>query len=231
MAEMDEDPHTWEIVSSETPIQKKTKQKKTPREKVELSVHAPSNFSNKNVEISNRKYGFPVDFHVTERLFMDEDMDQTVFSNHIKNRFNRTFPEPKYLYYNILRYFEYCDNTPWMKTEAVKSGYNAGQLIQVPTQRPYTEKGLCIFLGITPKKWEAWKGEDFPEFHDIIDFAVATIENQLEEGALVSAFNPNVVDRMLGPNKKGKRGGSGEDGEETGFRGKMTFEIVGMNIH
>lgn len=93
-------------------------------------------------------------------------------------------------------YFQWCDKNPWIKKEAIKSGDYAGTLIDIPTQRPYTLEGLCLYLGIslnTFKNYQDRKGFMTVTTHvrEIID------ANQLE-GAAVGAYNANIIARKLG---------------------------------
>ena len=63
------------------------------------------------------------------------------------------YKTPEDLELQCQAYFDYRDKTPWYKNEAVKSGVNAGDIIQVPTLMPYTLISLCDFLGISQKCW------------------------------------------------------------------------------
>jgi hypothetical protein len=55
---------------------------------------------------------------------------------------------PEELQPEVFGYFEWCDDNPWYKNEAIKSGEKVGEIVKVPTARPYTITGLCIYLGI-----------------------------------------------------------------------------------
>lgn len=103
------------------------------------------------------------------------------------------------------QYFAWCDDNPWMRNEAIKSGENAGQLVKVPISRPYTESGFCAFhdLGINYIKqlWDAVKegeNEENIAFSSVITRARAKCYAQKFEGAAVGAFNANIIARDLG---------------------------------
>lgn len=103
------------------------------------------------------------------------------------------------------QYFEWCDNTPWLKNEAVKSGDAVGTIIKVPVSRPYTEAGFCAFhdLGISYIKdlWSAIKDRDDKDskrYSTVITRARAKCYAQKFEGAAVGAFNANIIARDLG---------------------------------
>lgn len=96
----------------------------------------------------------------------------------------------------IYSYFQYCDDNPWYKKEAIKSGDRAGELIDIPTARPYTISGLCIHLGISMKTWKEYC--DREDFRTITTYAEETCKTQKFEGAAVGAFNANIIARDLG---------------------------------
>lgn len=103
-------------------------------------------------------------------------------------------------------YFNYCDENPWYKNEAIKSGDFAGQLVKIPTSRPYTEVGFCAFhnLGLkylyqlekTLEKDN--KTEDEIKLSNILTRAKAKCYAQKFEGAAVGVFNANIIARDLG---------------------------------
>lgn len=100
----------------------------------------------------------------------------------------------------VMGYFEWCENNPWYKNEAIKSGEKTGDIVKVPTARPFTISGLCIYLGISLKTWKAYcKREDF--IH-ITTYAEEVIYTQKFEGAAVGAFNANIIARDLGLSEK-----------------------------
>lgn len=103
------------------------------------------------------------------------------------------------------QYFAWCDDNPWYKHEQTKGG----QLIKVPTSRPYTEEGFCAFhdLGINYIKdlWHAVRERDDDQskiYSSVITRARAKCYAQKLEGAAVGAFNSNIVARYLGLSDK-----------------------------
>lgn len=104
-------------------------------------------------------------------------------------------------------YFDYCDNNPWYKNEAVKSGPNAGAIIKVPVARPYTEAGFCAFHGLghkyLPQLAQTLEGkerltEDEQKLSNLLTQAKAKCFAQKFEGASVGVFNPLIIARDLG---------------------------------
>ena len=102
-------------------------------------------------------------------------------------------------------YFRWCDDNPWMKNEAVKSGDSAGMIIQVPTARPYSEIGFCAYHGLGEhyinqlgKTLENAETEEEKQLSYILTRARAKCRAQKFEGATVGAFNANIIARDLG---------------------------------
>ena len=112
---------------------------------------------------------------------------------------DKIFESPEQFKEAAYEYFEKADENPWLKMEVVKSGENAGQLLPVPTQKPYTIQGLCIFLGITEQTFFNYeKDENYKDFFEVFTHVRNIIENQQMEGATVGAYNANIIARKLG---------------------------------
>lgn len=122
----------------------------------------------------------------------------------------RLFTTPEYLWEAACEYFQYCNENPWVKRVFV--GKDALPE-EVPTAKPYTITGLCLFLGCGSSYWRNFKlklATENPEFEYKIsdnckaDFAAVieqieeTIYTQKFEGAAVGAFNANIISRDLG---------------------------------
>jgi hypothetical protein len=118
----------------------------------------------------------------------------------------KLYPSPEELLQAAYSYFEWCDTHPWIKVEQAKhqaKPYNdekgkvqiQSKLLKLPTQRPYTLKGLYLFLKIDRKTWKLYqKREDFiPITTRVCDI----IYTQKLEGAAVGAFNANIIARDL----------------------------------
>ncbi|MEJ2905060.1 terminase small subunit [Pedobacter panaciterrae] len=116
------------------------------------------------------------------------------------------------------QYFQYVDDNPWMKNEAVKSGEMAGRIIQIPTARPYSEVGFCAFHNLGEKyiseladtlskhlkDKECKNLNEVEGLSNVLTQARARCRAQKFEGAAVGAFNANIIARDLGmvDNKK-----------------------------
>lgn len=111
------------------------------------------------------------------------------------------FKDSKKLLESVNGYFGWCEENPWYRNEAVKGGEMAGEIIKVPTARPYTISGLCIYLGVNETFWRQFKGSETAkteDFSSVITYAEEVIRTQKFEGAAVGAFNANIISRDLG---------------------------------
>lgn len=78
----------------------------------------------------------------------------------------------------------------------------ADSLVYLPTARPYTLGGLCIYLGVNTKYFNDFEKslKDKPNegFSEVICTIKDIIYTQKFEGACVGAFNANLISRELG---------------------------------
>lgn len=117
---------------------------------------------------------------------------------------DKIFKTPEVLWEAACEYFQWCDENPWMKNEAIKSGEKVGKLVKVPTARPYTLSGLCIFLGVNQayfRNFEA-NNKNSQDFSAVLSRIHEVIYTQKLEGAAVGAFNANIIARDLGLSEK-----------------------------
>lgn len=129
---------------------------------------------------------------------------------------NKSFKSANALWKRSLEYFEWCDNNPFYKSEQLKkpgTGMVVGDkfipgetLVDMPVKRPYTLKGLCIFLGVNEKYFNTFvrKHEvkeikvDRSDWLEVIAKIKDIVGNQQYEGAAAGFFQANIVARMLG---------------------------------
>jgi len=114
---------------------------------------------------------------------------------------DKLFSSPEDLWEAACEYFEWCDDNPWIKNEAIKSGDMAGVIMKIPTQRPYTLTGLCLYLDCNAAYFRTFKAqatEKDKDFNTVIERIEDTIYTQKFEGATVGAFNANIISRDLG---------------------------------
>jgi len=123
------------------------------------------------------------------------------WNNRSKHGRDKLFATPEMLWEAACEYFKSCDDNPWIKVEGLKGGELAGQLINIPTQIPYTLKGLCLYIGCSESYFRAFKSqerENAKDFITVIEQIEETIYNQKFTGATVGAFNANIIARDLG---------------------------------
>ncbi len=120
------------------------------------------------------------------------------------------YKTPDELLQEAYKYFEWCYKKPWYKNEAIKSGPNAGKIIKVPTSRPYTIEGLCVYAGISVQTF--FNYEQRNDFLEVVTHIREVIRQNQLEGAMVEAYSSNIVARLLGLSDKKEL--TGKDGGE-----------------
>lgn len=116
---------------------------------------------------------------------------------------DKIFSNPDILWESACEYFEWCDNNPWQKTEAAKAGDHFGEVVTAPTSRPYSQRGLCIFLDIDENTLTRYCEEDeYKDFWATANKIRNIIKTQQWEGAMVGAYNSNIAARSLGLTEK-----------------------------
>lgn len=110
---------------------------------------------------------------------------------------DKLFSTPDLLWDAACEYFEWCDENPW-KSVKIKTRDNGGETEESPTQRPYTLSGLTLYLNCNQGYFSEFKKTCDKDFSDIITRIEEIIETQQFEGAIVGAFNANIVSRKLG---------------------------------
>lgn len=126
------------------------------------------------------------------------------------------FDDPQKLWECACEYFQWCDEHPWIKKEAIKGGINVGNLVEVPIQRPYTIHAFCLYANASLAWFYDFERrcvkEQKKDFIEIIHAIRETIYNQKFEGASVGTFNANLIARDLGLQEKSSYEHSGPAG-------------------
>ena len=104
--------------------------------------------------------------------------------------------QPDELWEKACEYFQWCEDNPWLKNEAIKGGDAAGTIMKIPTERPFTIHAFCIFCGIVTKTF--WNYEQDEAYLQVTTRIREIIYSQKFEGAAVGAFNANIIARDLG---------------------------------
>jgi hypothetical protein len=143
---------------------------------------------------------------------------------------DKLFASPELMWQAACEYFEWCISHPWMKMEQTKarsslrittvngkpeefSSIDPQSIIGLPTERPFTLTGLCLYLGCSESYFRAFKStikEKDIDFLTIIARIEQVIETQQFEGATVGAYNANIIARKLGLTDKSDITSDGE---------------------
>lgn len=107
---------------------------------------------------------------------------------------DKIFESPEMLWNSCVEYFEATDKRKWNKIEYKGT---PPRKVSIPTDTPYTITGLYIFLGIGASTWSDYKLK-YDDFSAVIKNVETIIYTQKFEGAVVGAFNSNIIARDLG---------------------------------
>ena len=92
----------------------------------------------------------------------------------------------------IEEYFNFCDNNPLFKNEALKSGDRAGEIIRIPAARPYLIEGLCNYANIHPQTFYNYlEKEGYEDYFEITARARNRIFQQNIENGYIGAYDSN----------------------------------------
>ena len=107
------------------------------------------------------------------------------------------FETPDLLWDAACEYFDWCDKNPWHKVDYKGS---AVEKVDIPISRPYTIKGLCLYLNCSENYFRNFEPNniDSKDFMATIMRIRDTIYTQKFEGASVGVFNPLIISRDLG---------------------------------
>lgn len=110
---------------------------------------------------------------------------------------SKLFETPDLLWEAACEYFEWCDKNPW-KVVKNKTKGKVKENEESPTQRPYTLTGLMLYCDASEEYWREFRKANHKDFLGVITRIETIIETQQFEGAIVGAFNPNIIARKLG---------------------------------
>lgn len=127
----------------------------------------------------------------------------------------KLFESPGLLWEAACEYFQWCDDHPWVQiettTKQIKIKAKAGEedtikpisdVKEIPTARPYTIEGFCLYCSASRSWWSEFKKADHEGFLEVTTRIDQTIYRQKFEGAAVGAFNANIIARDLGLSDK-----------------------------
>lgn len=126
------------------------------------------------------------------------------------------FDDPALLEKSFQEYINWVDGHPWFKVEQLKKPYQDvdGKWVtvtKIPTARPYTIYGFCIYLGVNSVWFNQFEksinekiadqGENvdqkLKDFSQVLTHVRDVIYQQKYEGAAVGAFNASIIARDL----------------------------------
>jgi len=148
------------------------------------------------------------------------------FRNKHGNNFKYT---PDLLWEEAVKYFEWISKSVWNKKEAIKSGDLAGTLIDVPTQTPMSIQSFCLFADISDETFANYVSnkKNYKAFFGITTRIKGIIESNQFEGAVVGAYNPNIIARKLGLTDKTETKLTGDS--ENPIQQKISVEVRTSN--
>lgn len=107
---------------------------------------------------------------------------------------------PQQIWDEFETYRIHIQDNRWFKNEAIKSGDMAGTIVSIPMTTPMSIEGFCVFAEMALQTFYSYEKHD--DFVEIMSHIRLIIENQQLEGAIVGAFNPNIIARKLGLSEK-----------------------------
>lgn len=125
---------------------------------------------------------------------------------------NPIFASPDDLWNACLEYFEWVEANP-LSEEKVFNGKDGIVRADIAKMRAMTISGLCIFLDIDRKTWDAYRAR--ADFTHIVTRAEEIIRDQKFTGAAADLLNANIIARDLGLADKQEHTGSMDLKNET----------------
>lgn len=133
---------------------------------------------------------------------------------------DKLFKSPALMMEAAEQYFTKTIERKWHINDAVKGGIMAGELIQIPTETPFTMQGLCRYLNCNTKYFNQFedsikdkKDKLSKDFSNIITDIREVIFQHKFEGACVGVFSHHIVALELGMVRKTEEGFRGKDGQ------------------
>lgn len=130
---------------------------------------------------------------------------ESFWTNRPKQKDTKRFLDPEDMLREAFQYFQWMDTHPLQ--EATQYHYK-GSIVNgsVDKMRPYTLKGLAVFLGCSTKSIIE-TGKD-PRFADAVEYLMDVIYTQKFEGAAAGLLAANIITRDLGLAEKSELTGA-----------------------
>lgn len=138
----------------------------------------------------------------------------------------KLFTTPALMWEAACEYFEWCSSNPWLKTDYRGKD---NEMVQIPTSRPFTKSGLCLYLNCGSAYFRSFK-HDLKGKTDDLSNEFATVIARIEEivytqqfeGATVGAYDGRIISRALGLSEPIKLQGDADNP----IQSKLTIEIL-----
>lgn len=110
---------------------------------------------------------------------------------------------PDVLWALACEYFQQGVEDNMNKVDFIRSGDAAGQVIYLPTQRPYSWTSFELFLtykGVrrSIKEFRANRDGRYAEYAEVVERIDSVIYQQKFDGAAIGGYNPQLIIRDLG---------------------------------
>lgn len=111
----------------------------------------------------------------------------------------KAFATPMDLWEAFSEYVQWAKNNPLFKHDVIKSGEDAGKVINIPADRPFTVDDFCLYVGISDRTFRNYgSGDSYIEYLPIYEQIQKTCRSQKFNGAAIGIYNANIIARDLG---------------------------------
>lgn len=110
----------------------------------------------------------------------------------------KKFATPDDLWNACVGYFEWAESNPLMESRPF---HHQGliTMAEVPKMRAFTQRGLCLHIGISQETWRNYGDDDtHKEYHEVVAQVESIIYEQKFTGAAADMLNPSIIGRELG---------------------------------
>ena len=120
------------------------------------------------------------------------------------------FNSPQEMLERAIEYFKWCEDNP---LDEHKIFAQQGTIIdgEVKHKRPYTQAGLCVYLGISEQTWRNYRDSN-PAYFEVTKLITDAMYEQKFSGASAGIFNSNIIARDLGLKDKSEIDHQSSDG-------------------
>lgn len=176
--------------------------------------------------------------HATTRYLADS-FEYTRCYQLATRRYGMTpiWQDPAELWEAYAIYTAWCEATPVMVSEAIKSGPAAGTLYEVPKKHLQSETEFCMFLGAGVRYLDQRRNiyvensKEFglticDEFVEVIDKIRQSIAQDMDQGASVGQFDSQYIRALRGIKMQMDYTSNGES-----IKGGLTVNVTDPKIH